>query len=64
MGRTAVVAMDIANGTLVEPFDIRMPTNSGYHITSPVERAEMPTVSAFRDWLLDRFRESRLREVS
>jgi LysR family glycine cleavage system transcriptional activator len=64
MGRTAVVAMDIANGALVEPFDIRMPTNSGYHVTSPVERAEMPTVSVFRDWLLDRFRESRLREVS
>jgi LysR family glycine cleavage system transcriptional activator len=55
MGRTAVVASDIANGTLIEPFDIRMPTNSGYHVTSPVERAGMPMVTAFREWVLDRF---------
>jgi LysR family glycine cleavage system transcriptional activator len=56
MGRTAVVASDIANGTLIEPFDIRMPTNAGYHVSSPSERADMPMVTAFRSWVLDRFR--------
>ena len=55
MGRTAVVAADLANGTLIEPFDVRMPTNAGYHVTSPVERAEMPMVTAFREWVLYRF---------
>jgi LysR family glycine cleavage system transcriptional activator len=55
MGRTAVVATDIANGTLIEPFDIRMPTNSGYHVTSPIERADMPMVTTFRNWVLERF---------
>ena len=55
LGRTALVASDIANGTLIEPFDIRMPTNSGCHVISPIERADMPMVAAFRDWVLDRF---------
>ena len=55
MGRTAVVATDIANGTLIEPFDIRMPTNSGYHVTSQIERADMPMVTTFRNWVLERF---------
>lgn len=58
MGRTAVVAADLANGTLIEPFDIRMPTNAGYHVTSPAERAEMPMVTAFRDWVLGRFQQA------
>lgn len=55
MGRSAVVASDLANGTLIEPFSIRMPTSAGYHVSSPVERADMPMVSAFREWVLARF---------
>src|SRR6185437_13815377 len=55
MGRTAIVTTDMANGISFEPFNIRMPTNSGCDVTSPVERADMPMVKAFRDWVLDRF---------
>lgn len=59
MGRTAVVASDLASGMLVEPFSIRMPTSSGYHVTSPIERADLAMVAAFRDWVLQLFEPAR-----
>jgi LysR family glycine cleavage system transcriptional activator len=54
MGRTAVVNSDIAAGNLVEPFSIRLPSAAGYHVVSPTERAELPMVAKFRDWVLSR----------
>jgi LysR family glycine cleavage system transcriptional activator len=56
MGRTPIVDTDIATGALIAPFGIRMATTSACHVTSPVERADMPMVKAFRAWVLDRFR--------
>ena len=44
---------------LVEPFSIRMPTSSGYHVTSPIERADLGMVAAFRDWVLQLFEPAR-----
>ena len=54
MGRTAVVAADLASGVLVEPFSVRLASLAGYHVVSSVERAEMPMVKAFRDWVMHR----------
>jgi LysR family glycine cleavage system transcriptional activator len=58
MGRTAVVAADMQAGTLVEPFSIRMPSTAGYHVVSPVERADNRMVAVFRDWVLSRLQVS------
>ena len=58
MGRTAVVASDMQAGTLVEPFSIRMPSTAGYHVVSPVERADNRMVAVFRDWVLSRLQVS------
>ena len=62
MGRTAVVAADMQAGTLVEPFSIRMPSTAGYHVVSPVERADNRMVAIFRDWVLSRLQVSQPNE--
>lgn len=58
MGRTAVVSADLASGLLVEPFSIRLPSAAGYHVVSPVERADMPIVKVFREWVMSRLQVS------
>jgi LysR family glycine cleavage system transcriptional activator len=58
MGRTAVISADLASGLLVEPFSIRLPTTAGYHVVSSAERADMPMVRVFRDWVLSRLQVS------
>jgi LysR family glycine cleavage system transcriptional activator len=58
MGRSAVVAADMQAGTLVEPFSIRMPSTAGYHVVSPVGRADNRMVAIFRDWVLSRLQVS------
>lgn len=54
MGRSSVVKSDIANGRLVEPFSIRLPSTLGYYIVAGAERAKLAKVQMFRDWALDR----------
>lgn len=54
MGRSAVVAADIAAGRLVEPFRLRLPSALGYHLVMAPERAKLAKVRAFCDWALDR----------
>ena len=52
LGRTPLVADDLAKGRLVKPFDISLPADYAYYIVCPVESAERPKVVAFREWLL------------
>lgn len=51
MGHTAYVADDIANGRLVVPFDVTMPS-AGYYFVTPEDKVITPAIGAFRDWLL------------
>jgi LysR family glycine cleavage system transcriptional activator len=53
MGRSAVVAADIAAGRLVEPFRIRLPSALGYHLVMAEERARLAKVGIFCDWALE-----------
>lgn len=55
MGRSAVVAGDIAAGRLVEPFSIRLPSSLGYHLVMEEERTKLAKVKLFCDWALARF---------
>ena len=52
LGSTALVADDLAAGRLVSPFDLCVPTSFAYHLVCLEERAEDPTIAAFRDWML------------
>lgn len=39
-------------GTLVAPFQVEVPSHSGYYLVYPQDRANDPKLEAFRDWLL------------
>ncbi len=50
---SALVEDDLEKGRLVAPFDVRLPTNSGYYFVVPEDRREQPKIAAFRAWLLE-----------
>lgn len=53
LGRTPIVAADIAAGRLVVPFEtIVVSENAGYYIVVPPETAADPKVALFRKWLI------------
>jgi len=52
LGRTHLVADDIAAGRLVVPFDMVLPQDAGYYIVAPIATAGTPKIALFRDWLL------------
>lgn len=52
LGRTPLVADDLARGRLVKPFDISLPADYAYYVVCPVEAADRPKIVAFREWLL------------
>lgn len=50
MGQTAYVADDVANGRLVVPFNVSMPS-AGYYFVTPQDRPATSKLKLFRDWL-------------
>ena len=56
LGRTSLVANELATGRLVAPFDIVLPGEDAYWITYPNSAAGRPSLIAFRDWLLEEAR--------
>lgn len=50
MGHTAYVADDVANGRLVVPFNVSMPS-AGYYFVTPQDRPTTAKLDLFRDWL-------------
>ena len=52
LGRTALIAEDLAAGRLVKPFELQLKVPLAYYIVAPPRALERPKVRAFRDWLL------------
>lgn len=52
MGRRAVVDRDLKELRLVAPFNHQLHSSFGYFLVIPPERAALPHVGIFRDWLL------------
>lgn len=48
---------DLAQGRLVVPFEIDLPSESGYFLIYPEENANDPRLQAFRAWMLQRLQE-------
>ena len=48
---------EIAEGQLFEPFDTVLRRDLGYYLTIPHERRDVPQVVAFKDWLVQQFRQ-------
>jgi LysR family transcriptional regulator, glycine cleavage system transcriptional activator len=52
LGRTALIADDLAAGRLVKPFDLALATEWAYYLVYPPRALARRKVAAFRDWLL------------
>ena len=53
LGRTALVASDIASGRLVRLFEISLPADHAYYVVMPEAWVERPKVRAFTEWLFE-----------
>lgn len=53
LGRSLLVAHDLAKGRLIAPFDIKIDSKFAYYMVCPKEVAEQPKICAFRSWLLE-----------
>ena len=51
MGRSSLADYDLAKGTLVAPFPLRV-ARRAYYLVAPARGAERAEVKVFRDWLL------------
>ena len=52
LGRTTLIADDVAAGRLVRPFDLLLQSDFAYWIVYPEGNIKRPKVAAFRDWLV------------
>ena len=59
LGRSALVAGDLAEGRLAHPFGEPYGCELGYYVVHRPEEADNAAVAAFRDWLLDEARRDR-----
>jgi LysR family glycine cleavage system transcriptional activator len=53
LGRTTLVAQDLAERRLVRPFGPVLGCELAYYVVCRPQDAEDPTITAFRNWLLD-----------
>ena len=54
LGQSIVVADDLQSGRLIEPFKLRVPSDSAYYLVGQPESLERPAVRAFERWLRTR----------
>lgn len=52
IGRVPMMNDDLANGLLIEPFDLTLDYQYAYYFIAPESTADQPKVEAFRQWLL------------
>ncbi|MEE8535661.1 MAG: transcriptional regulator GcvA [Kiloniellales bacterium] len=53
LGRRSLALADLASGRLVIPFGPIVPSQNKYYIVYPPAKAALPSLAAFRDWLLE-----------
>ncbi|HKH02903.1 MAG TPA: transcriptional regulator GcvA [Bradyrhizobium sp.] len=52
LGRSALIADDLAAGRLVRLFELSLPASFAYYVVYPPSALHRPNVKAFRDWLM------------
>jgi LysR family glycine cleavage system transcriptional activator len=52
LGRTTLVAEDLAAGRLVRPFGPELECSLAYHVVCRPQDVDDPLIVAFREWLL------------
>ncbi|WP_245315036.1 LysR substrate-binding domain-containing protein, partial [Labrys sp. WJW] len=49
---TALYDDDLAEGRLIQPFDLVLPSDRAFYLVYPQTRRNQPKIRAFRDWIL------------
>ena len=52
LGRSALVAGDLAAGRLVRPLTLSLPAGLAYYVVYPPRALQRHKVNAIRDWLM------------
>jgi len=52
LARGILAADALSAGRLVQPFELRLPTEYAYYIVSPESKADRPKIVSFTEWLL------------
>ncbi|MCF3628099.1 transcriptional regulator GcvA [Thalassospiraceae bacterium LMO-SO8] len=55
LGRSVMVADDLAEGRLVRPFDFALPAPQAYYLACVEGEEDRPKIRAFREWLMGEF---------
>ena len=55
LGRSLLVADDLAAGRLVAPFSIKLPASHAYWFVTPKGRTPSKTIASVREWLAEKF---------
>jgi LysR family transcriptional regulator, glycine cleavage system transcriptional activator len=53
LGRTSMVAKDLASGRLVAPFELAVPIDEGFHVIWRDHAVQHRSLANFKNWLLD-----------
>lgn len=56
LGRSALVADELAAGRLVRPFELSLPAGFAYYLVYPARAVKRREVRAFRDWIMGEMR--------
>lgn len=59
LGRSLVVAEDLATGRLTRPFALELPVRPAYYLVCPGAALRRSTVARLRDWMLSEFARAR-----
>ena len=55
LGRSILVAGDLAQGRLVAPFDVSIAATYSYWFVAPRDAPRRPEVELLREWLIEQF---------
>ena len=58
LGRSVLVADELASGRLIKPFDVSLPVEFAHYVVSPQATKDRPKIKAFREWLLQEARDT------
>ena len=58
LGRSVLVADELASGRLIKPFDVNLPVEFAHYVVSPQATKDRPKIKAFREWLLQEARDT------
>lgn len=60
LGRLPILLEDLRDGTLIAPYDVSVQPVEAWHLVYPDSARTMPTVAAFRSWILDEAKQTAL----